>query len=600
MTHSFLGVEKSLGGARWLAPTGDDHHVTRMMQTQGLPEIVARLLVNRNVRPEEADMFLNPALKHLPDPLVLKDMEGAAALLADAIITKKAVGIFGDFDVDGATSSAILHRFFRQFGLIAPITIPDRLQEGYGPNIGAFARMKQDGIQIAVITDCGVTSHDIMKAARDMGLELIILDHHEPEKEKPLPEAHFIIDPKRADDKSGLDDLCAAGLSWMACYATGKELLRRGFVSDKKELGLSALLDLVALGTTCDMVPLRGINRILMDAGMRALQLRSTPGIQALCQVGKIPEGKPITTFHLGFAFGPRINAGSRMLDSSLGARLLSTDNPREALEIAQVLDELNERRKLLSKELQQHALENLKSNSNYDPRVIIATLPEADGDVKGLVATDLCQRFDRPALALMPKTGEKGEMLLTGSARSVKGFDIASMMFAARDQGLLLKGGGHAMAGGCTLEERRLPEFMEWLPSYLDSVAAPQEFTKELDIDGLMTAQGATVSAAKLLTRVGPYGQGNKPPRFAMAEVQIYEAKPVGDGSHISCRVSDKEGGASIKAIAFRATEKPLGAALLTSAKDQTSLHLAGELDINEWQGRESAQLKIEDGALA
>jgi len=360
------------------------------------------------------------------------------------------------------------------------------------------------------------------------------------------------------------------------------------------------LLYLVALGTVCDMVTLTGANRILVNAGMKVKQTRQTAGIKALTDVARIPTDKDITTFHLGFGFGPRINAGSRMLDSSLGAKLLSTDNPREAMEIAQVLDELNEQRKTLSKDLQKAAIDQLEAANDFDPRITIATLPEAKGDVKGLVASDLCQRFSRPGIVLMPSSDAEGKILLSGSGRSVKGFDIAAMMFAARDAGLLLKGGRHAMAGGCTMEEAKLSAFMEWLPSYMDKIGTQNKFTKELELDGLISAGGANVNAIKMLDGVGPYGQGNKPPKFALANVHVYDAKTVGDGSHISCRLSDAEGGASIKAIAFRATEKPLGEALLTSQKTQKPLHIAGELNINEWQGRESAQIMIDDGASA
>jgi single-stranded-DNA-specific exonuclease len=572
-----------------------------MMQTQGMPEIVARLLVNRDVAPHDALEFLTPELKNLPDPYSLKDMNGAAHYIADAIMSKKQLGIFGDFDVDGATSSSLLHRFLKQFGMNAPITIPDRLHEGYGPNTSAFARMKQEGIETVLVTDCGVTAHEVIDAARTMGLDVIILDHHEPMTDKLLPNANFVIDPKRADDTSGMDMLCAAGVCWMTCYAVGKELLKRGFVKDRRELGLSGLLDLVAIGTLCDMVPLRGVNRILVTKGMEELQKRSKAGVRALCNVAKIPLEKPITTFHLGFGFGPRINAGSRMLDSSLGARLLSTDSEREAQEIAQVLDELNERRKTLSNELQKEALKNLERANDYDARITIATLPEADGDVKGLVATSLCQRYNRPALALMPKVGPTGEVLLSGSGRSVKGFDIAALMFAATKEGLLLKGGGHAMAGGCTMEESKLSAFMEWLPGYLDSVGAPNIFEKELELDGLISVQGATLGAVRTLQQIGPYGQGNREPKFALADVRVFDAKQIGeDKSHVSCRISDREGGNALKAIAFRSTDTPLGNALLQASQQQTCLHLAGDLDINEWQGRESPQLLISDGAIS
>lgn len=602
MTKGFLDVSKSLSGKKWVLPNNDEQLITRMMQTQGTSDIISRLLVNRNVPLEQVQSFLEPSLQHLPDPHCLKDMDQLSAYLADAIQTKKPIGVFADFDVDGATSSAILKRFFRTFGLNVPVIIPDRLNEGYGPNVGAFARMKQDGIETVIVADCGITAHEIIDAGHKMGLDIIILDHHEPIKDVPLPPAKFVIDPKREDDSSGLDYLCAAGVCWMTCYAVGRELLNRGFVEDKKELGLGTLLDLVALGTVCDMVPLIGMNRAFVKSGMDVMQRREKPGIRALASVSKVAPEKLINGFHLGFGFGPRINAGSRMLDSSLGSRLLSTDSEREALEIAQVLDELNEKRKTLSKDLQKEALKAEEQSHNQDPRVKVVVLPEAEGDVKGLVASDLCSRFGRPALALMPKTDQlSGEVFLSGSARSLKGFDVAAMMFAAVDAGLMEKGGGHAMAGGCTMREDKLAAFIEWLPNYLDEINAPHEFTKELELDGLVSVEGTSVEAISKLECVGPYGQGNREPKFAFADIQIYDAKVIGsDQTHISCRISEKEGGKSIKAIAFRSVNTPLGEALLKSSKEQHSLHLAGKLDINEWQGRESAQLIIEDGAEA
>ncbi len=601
MSSTFLNVTKSLSGKRWVIPAHKEDLVNRMMQTQGLPEILSRLLINRDVSAEQAQDFLAPSLKSLPDPHCLKDMEKLSVYLADAIEQKKAIGIFADFDVDGATSSAILKRFFKGLGLDVPVVIPDRLHEGYGPNIAAFKRIKEDGADILIIADCGIAAHDVIDAGRKMGLEIIILDHHEPITCRPLPEAHFIIDPKRDDDSSGLDYLCAAGVCWMTCYALGRELLKRGKVANKQELKLGALLDLVALGTVCDMVPLTGINRAFVKAGLDMMQRREKPGIAALASVSQIPADKAITSFHLGFGFGPRINAGSRMKDSSLGSRLLSTDNEREALEIAQILDELNEQRKTLSASLQKQALQSQDKMSNYDPRITVSVLPEAKGDVKGLVASELCSRFSRPALALMPKIDpDSGEVLLSGSARSVGEFDLAAMMFAATDAGVMVKGGGHAMAAGCLIREDKLPAFMEWLPTYLDATNTPHEFIRELELDGLISVDGASVSAIHRLDQVGPYGQGNREPKFVLADVQIYDAKTIGaDKSHISCRISEKEGGKSMKAIAFRAANTPLGDAILMSARDHKSLHLAGKLDVNEWQGRESAQLIIEDGAL-
>lgn len=598
MNHPFLNVSESLKGVRWNAAPFDERAVTRMMQHYGLAEIVARLLAARSIAPEAATEFLSPTLKdHFPNPFSLKGMEALAEDLSEKIIHKEPLAIFGDFDVDGATSSAILVRFFRACGLNVPVYIPDRMSEGYGPNVMAFAKLKADGAKTVILADCGTTAHMVIEAGRNMGLELVILDHHEPESD--LAPAHHLINPKQAGDVSGLSMLAACGVCFLTCVAINKKLKEKDYYPKNglSEPDLKQLLDLVALGTVCDMVPLTGANRLLVRAGMAFLNKRQNLGIAALCDTAKIT--KDISIMDLGFSIGPRINAGSRVHRSDLGAKLLATENAQEALDLAWALHDCNERRKEMQKEMMQLAEERVKTLALHQHPVIVVDLPEGYSGLAGLVAGRLKDKYGKPACVVTYEEATDGTREARGSGRSVKGISMADLFQAARQKDILLKGGGHAMAGGFTLLPERLDDFRAFIADYVHTLDTILPGIPDLIIDGLITVQGATTRAIKMLEQeVGPFGQGHEPPRFAMANVCVHQPKRVGNGSHIMCQISDMEGGVRIKGVAFGIADDPLGQAILNS--NGAPLHLAGSLKVDTWQGNERAEFHIEDGIMA
>lgn len=566
-----------------------------MMQVYGLPEVVARLLIAREIPHERVNEFLSPTLKdHFPNPFSLAGMENLAKDLAQAITEQKPCAIFGDFDVDGATSSALLHRFFKNCGLHMPIYIPDRLNEGYGPNIPALAQIKADGAKCVIMADCGITAHEVVSAGREMGLEIIILDHHEPEG--GLPEANHVINPKRPDCHSGLTMLAACGVSFLVCVAVNVTLKKLNYYEKNKQQppDIKGLLDLVAFGTVCDMVPLCGANRLFVRAGMHVLNQRKNPGIQALCETAQI--NAPLTPMHLGFALGPRINAGSRVHRSDLGAKLLSTDSDKEAVDLAWALHDCNERRKSMQKDMLKMAENQVMAHKLDQYPIIVVDLPEGHSGLSGLVAGRLKDKYRKPACVVTYTQTDEG-LEGRGSGRSIEGISMADLFIAARQKGVLLKGGGHAMAGGFSLSPEKMNEFRDFINDYILNLNTSLPSVPDLMIDGLVTVQGATPKNVKMIhEQVGPFGQGHDDPRFALADVRIHNARIVGNG-HVSCQISDIEGGKRMKAIAFGAGDEPLGQTLLQHQK--SPLHLAGTLKVDNWNGTERAELHIQDAAL-
>ena len=594
MTTPFLNISNSLGGSRWVSQPVSDLDVTRMMQHHGLPEIIARLLVSRQIAPEKTIEFLNPTLQdHFPNPFSMKNMDEAAETLVKAIIDKKPMMIFGDFDVDGATSSAILHRFFKMTGLTLPIHIPDRLNEGYGPNIPALAQFKADGIELVIMADCGTGAPEVIEAGRNMGLDIIILDHHEAAAEN-LPPATHLVNPKQPECKSGLDMLAACGVCFLLCVAVNTKLKEHGYYEQHNisTPDLKSFLDLVALGTVCDMVPLIGANRLFVKKGMHILNQRQNPGIKALCETGNVKD--EITLMHLGFTLGPRINAGSRVHNSSLGAKLLSTESEREAMDLAWALHDCNEKRKSIQKDMMKEAENRILALSLKEDPILIVDLPDGHAGLAGIVAGRLKDKYKRPACVItyaQTDTGIEGR----GSGRSIQGISMAELFQAAYEKEIILKGGGHAMAGGFSLHPDRLDDFRSFIFDYLDTMKLYVPETPDFHIDSLISVQGAQPTAIKKLeNELGPFGMGHDEPVFAFGNVQIFNSRIVGNG-HVSCQIGDQEGGARIKAIAFNQAEEPLGQAILNG---NAPFHLAGNLKIDSWQGRENASLHIKDGA--
>lgn len=600
--YSALNVTKSLGGKSWRFFDVDEDEVTRIVQTKQLPEFIARLLCQRGIAYDKIDEFFNPTLRdNFPDPFSMAGMEGLAEDISERIISAEegspCIGVLADFDVDGATSAAILTRFLRHCGLNPPVYIPDRLNEGYGPSDKSFASLKEQGAEFVIIADCGITAHEPIAAGRDMGINIAVLDHHEPEE--TLPDANHVVNPKRSDDDSGLDMLAACGVSFMVCVATNKKLREKGFYKqrDIPEAPIKSWMDLLALGTVCDMVPLKGVNRLFVKSGFDQMKEHANEGIKALCAVGNVTKAP--TPTDAGWSIGPRINAGSRVHRSDLGAKLLSTENPEEAESIAMALEECNEERKAIQKKMMKTASDKVEITNLYMKPIIVVDDESFHPGLSGLVAGRLKERYGKPAICITYAEMPDGTIEGRGSGRSVKGVSMADMFISARDEGLLVKGGGHAMAGGFTIEPDKLDDFRTYLYSYIDKITQDTEIIDELDIDAFATVRGAKPNFIKLLTdNMGPFGMGNSEPIFALSNVRAHQVDVLKE-KHIRAMVSDAEGGSRMKAMFFGGVDTELGQAMLTKSKVMP-FHLVGQFQINSWQGRESVEFHIKDGDYA
>lgn len=589
LTH-FLGVERSLTGRAWVSRLVDDRLAMAISQREGLPEIVARVLAGRGVAPEDCAAYLAPSLKNLlPDPSSLLDMDKAARRIADAIMKGEKVAVFGDYDVDGATSSALLKRFFKGVGHDIRIYIPDRIREGYGPNAPALMELRDDGIKLIVTVDCGTMAHKVLGLAADAGLDVIVIDHHQAEPS--LPPALALVNPNRLDDTSGQGTLAAVGVAFLFVVAVNRALRDGGWYTSHDEPDLLALLDLVALGTVCDVVPLVGLNRAYVAQGLRVLARRGNIGLKALADVARL-EGTP-GAYHLGFLLGPRVNAGGRVGRSDLGARLLTTGDPEEAVAIARELDLLNKERQSIEAQVLDEALAQVDmalgaSRRNAPPPVIVAASKGWHPGVIGIVAARLKERYERPSIVVAFDGKGEGK----GSGRSIQGVDLGRAVTAALEAGLLVNGGGHAMAAGLTVLEDKLPAFTEFLEARIAEEVLAASEAKDLRIDGALSARGANRELYDLLEQAGPYGAGNPEPRFAVPAMRVAHADIVGQG-HVRCALTGEDG-ARLKAIAFRAADNPLGKALLD--RGTGTIHVAGRLKADDWRGRRDVQFTIED----
>jgi single-stranded-DNA-specific exonuclease len=589
-----LGVSRSVSGRTWRArldPAGEAV-AAAISQSHGVPDLLARVLAARGVGIGGVDDYLEPRLRDLlPDPASLRDMDVAAARLADAIERGEHVALFGDYDVDGATSCAILGGVLRRLGLSVCIHIPDRITEGYGPNVEAIRALAASGATLLVTLDCGTTSHEPLAEARRLGLGVVVIDHHQAGV--TLPEVDALVNPNRLDDVSGLGHLCAAGVTFLVLVALVRDLRRRGFWSPARpEPDLLAELDLVALGTVADVMPLVGLNRAFVRQGLRVMRARERVGLAALADVARLKEAPE--AWHLGFLIGPRINAGGRVGDASLGTRLLIGDDEAEAARIAATLDRLNEERRGIEQASVAEATAQAERDLDLDPsRPVLMTRGEDwHPGVVGLVASRLKERFRRPAFAFAQGEGD----LLTGSARSIPGVDLGRMVRGAVEAGLALKGGGHAMAAGLTLPAGGWERFADFAAQALAAPVAAAREADVLAIDAALTAGGARPEIVEELARAGPFGAGSPEPLFVFGQHVIADASVVGE-AHVraTLRASD---GASVQAIAFRSAGEPLGQALL--AARGSPRHVAGHLAVDAWGGRRRAQLRIVDLAEA
>lgn len=590
----FLGVEKSARGRAWrdrLDARGTALALA-IAQRHGVPDMLARILAGRGVEAADAESYLDPAVKRLmPDPETLSGMREAASRVADAIQRGESVAIFGDYDVDGATSSALLARYLRHFGLDPIIHIPDRLFEGYGPNVDAVRALAERGATLLVTVDCGTTSIEPLTEAKKLGLDTVVIDHHQCDP--VLPPALAIVNPNRLDDLSGLGHLAAVGLVFMTLVAVNRELRRRGFFDGtRSEPDLLGSLDLVALGTIADVVPLRGLNRAFVSKGLISMRRRENTGLTALMDAARL-DGPP-EPYHLGFLLGPRINAGGRIGRADLGANLLLEEDATEAGRIAAELDRLNRERQAMEQHMLAEAeAEALAALGLEEKGAVVVTASEGwHPGIVGLVAARLKEKFGRPAFAIALGVGGIG----TGSGRSIAGVDLGRVVRQAVADGLLVKGGGHAMAAGITIRRERLPEFRAYLETALGGAVEAARRDDALLIDGALSAAAASLELCASMMRAGPFGAGNPDPVFALPAHTIAFADVVG-GQHIRARLRSVDGG-FLNAVAFRAANSDLGRALIEGRGQ--AMHVAGQLSIDRWQGTERVQLRLLDVARA
>lgn len=602
--QSFLGVSNSLRGREWQARLNDNAKAVEISQKTGIEELVGRVLAGRGISADDAADHLNPTLRtYLPDPLVLAGMEDAALRIARAVSSGEQIAIFGDYDVDGATSSAVLSLFMQHLGVTPRIYIPDRMGEGYGPNVEAFGQLAGEGASLIITVDCGTASYEALAEAARLEVDVVVLDHHLAEEQ--LPTAHAIVNPNRNDDLSGLGQLAAVGVSFLTVIAVNRILRQQGFYAGGGEGGntgakgaetvqepdLLQWLDLVALGTICDVVPLTGINRALVAQGLKVMSGRRNIGITALMDVARA-SGTP-DTYHAGFVLGPRINAAGRIGDASLGVQLLTSSDEDHAASIAARLDVLNGERKAIEERVVAEAMEKAETQLAADPDLPILLLADQDWHpgLIGIAAGRVRERFDRPAIVMaLGDNSDEGK----GSGRSVPGVDLGSAIRAAAAEGLILKGGGHPVAAGLSLRADQLEPFSRFMIARLRADVEAASAAGRFKLDGAMTAGGATLELIRSLGRAGPYGNGNPQPRFAFPSHQVAFADIVGV-NHVRCRLRDGSG-AYLSAIAFRAADTPLGKALLEGGT--RPLHVAGTLKIDAWQGREQPKLFIDDAA--
>jgi single-stranded-DNA-specific exonuclease len=591
----FLGVERSACGRPWrdrLDERGAARAIAIAQRHDDVPELLARILAGRGVDVDEVARFLDPTVRALmPDPSTLTDMGAAVSRLADAVVRGETVAIFGDYDVDGATSAALLGRFLRHCGLRPLMHIPDRLFEGYGPNVDAINALAAQGATLLVTVDCGTTSLEPLAQASRLGLDTVVIDHHQADEQ--LPTAVAVVNPNRLDDLSQLGHLAAVGLVLMTVVGVNRELRARGFwTAERPEPDLLGYLDLVALGTIADVVPLRGVNRAFVGKGLIALRRRDNAGLTALMDVARL--GGPPEAWHLGFLLGPRINAGGRIGRATLGVELLMQDDPSECARIAAELDRLNrERQEIEVATVAQAEAEAMAALGLADKGAVVVTAAEGwHPGVVGLVAARLKERFGRPSFAIALEPGGIG----TGSGRSIAGVDLGRAVRRAVSAGLLVKGGGHAMAAGITLRKDALASFRAFLEEALGDAVETARREDALLIDGALSAAAATPDTVAMLARAGPFGAGNAEPVVALPDHTIAYAEEVGQ-SHMRVRLRAGDG-AFINAIAFRAVGQKLGTAL--GEMRGRAVHAAGTLAIDRWNGSERVQLRLIDVAPA
>ncbi|MDO9712409.1 single-stranded-DNA-specific exonuclease RecJ [Paracraurococcus lichenis] len=586
LPEAVLGVARSVTGRRWVRREGDARLGLAIAQRADLPELVGRLLAARGVGLEAVTDFLEPTLRALlPDPSVLLDMEAAAARLASAVREGETVAVFGDYDVDGACSGALMVRALRLLGCEVSHYVPHRLNEGYGPNPAAIRALCERGATLIVCVDCGVAAHEALEAARGQA-DVVVLDHHK--SEGPVPRVAAVVNPNRLDCGSGLRHLCAAAVAFLACVALHRVLRREGLFQRRPEPPLMELLDFVALATVCDVMPLTGVNRALVAQGLKVMGRRGHAGLAALLEIGQVRD---LPTAHsLGFVLGPRINAAGRIDEPDLGLRLLLCDDPVEARAMAERLDAVNRRRQEVEAEVLGAAFAEAEAQHAAGHPVLLVSGQGWHPGVVGIVAGRVKERFNRPACVAGVADG-----LAKGSGRSVPGLDLGGAVIAARQAGLLETGGGHAMAAGFSLKIERLPELHAFLDERL-SRAGELPGAADLVVEGTVMVPAATPALAQQVARLSPFGAGNEEPVFAVPRARVVRADRVGkEGNTIRAFIEGESGG-RLKAICFRAKEGPLAELLLSRTREP--VHLCGQLRAERWNDEVSACLHLVDAA--
>ena len=577
--------EKSLGGNIWKMRAFSERTAELISQRFSLPYLVSSVLATKQISADSVEDFIDPKLQRLmPDPYCLKDMEKAAGRIAQAIKNSEKVGIIGDYDVDGATSTSVLRLFLEFNGLKPYVHIPER-EEGYGPSKLAFDEFAVQDINFVITVDCGTSAFDVFADAVQRGFEIVTLDHHEAEAK--LPNIYALVNPKRLDEDNDypyLQYMAAVGVVFMTIVAVNRILREDGFYKNHPEPKLMNWLDLVALGTVCDVVPLLGLNRAFVRQGLKVMAQRQNIGLKTLIDKSNITEAP--SAFHLGYMLGPRINACGRVGEASLGNRLLCSNSEAEAAMLADKLNGFNDQRKEIESYVLLKAIEILESKPQEYPIAFVAGNDWHQG-VIGIVAGKLKERYNVPAFVMSIEADE-----VKGSARSIAGVDLGALIIAAKEEGVLTKGGGHTMAAGFSLREDKIEDFRRFVGEYVKNKLGDEEIVPVLEIDGCLSVMGASYELADSLSRLEPYGSGNAEPRLMLTNVQIKKSSLVGSG-HVRCFLSGDNGG-SIKAMAFRSADTNLGQALLTAGSGL--YNIVGVLHKDNWQGRNGVQFIIED----
>ncbi len=580
-----MNGQKSLGGNLWEKTEADERQTEMLCQQFNLPYLVSRILVARGITADGVETFLHPKLQNLmPNPSCLKDMDVAARRLAKAVTIGEKIGIIGDYDVDGATSSSVLRQFLEFFGLPVWVHIPDR-EEGYGPSFQAFEEFSAHDIRLVVTTDCGTTAFEVLDKAAADGFEILVIDHHETETR--LPKVLAVVNPKRLDEENDypyLKYLAAVGVVYLLIVAVNRELRLSGYYENHAAPDLLKLLDLVALGTVCDVVPLLGLNRAYVKQGLKIMSLRQNLGLKALADVAGLNEAP--TAFHLGYVLGPRINAGGRVGDATAGNRLLCVKDEQTAKSLAEELNKFNLERKDIEAYVLLQAIEQLEGEPQKYPIAFVSGTDWHQG-VIGIVAGKLKERYNLPAFVMSIEHDE-----VKGSARSIPGIDVGALVMAAKEKGILTKGGGHTMAAGFSLNEENLLPFKEFAGEYVREKLGNEAVAPIIGIDGVVSLSGANLDLAEKFQNIEPFGAGNPEPRIVIENVKIIRPSVIGSG-HVRCYLGS-DGDGSLKAIAFRAADTAVGAAMLQAKGER--FHVAGQLRKDIWQGNASVQFIIED----